>query len=80
MTEETKTGKEWTGTPLDMGERLDPYGIEAFIIEYDDDNEDVFTPKRRKEFHAYELHQMTEYLGAIQASIRKEMRRRGGRR
>jgi len=77
LAEETATGGEWSGTPLDMWDRMDPRGIKEIVVEYDYGESDTFTPKKREEFHAYELHQMAAYFSAIQAAIRKEQRRRG---
>lgn len=77
MSEKTTMGREWSGTPLDMRDRMDPHGIKEIVVEYDGGESDTFTSKERKEFHAYELHQMAAYFSAIQAAIRKEQRRRG---
>lgn len=62
MTEESRS---WQGTPLDMGENLDPYGIQELRIEYDTGDEDVFRPRLRREFGSYELHQTSAYIESI---------------
>lgn len=61
----TEKGRQWQGTPLDMGERMDPYGIKELIIEYDTGDEDVFRPRLRQEFGSYELHQTSAYIESI---------------
>lgn len=66
--------KEWRGTPLDMRERLDPYGIQEVSLEYDSGNEDVFRPRLSKEFGSYELHQMSAYVESLTSSMRKQQR------
>lgn len=71
---ERKEG-HWRGTPLDMREGMDPHGVREVVIQYLNDDEDVFTPRRREEFHSYELHQMGTYIDAMAASIRKGARR-----
>jgi hypothetical protein len=66
------TDRHWRGSPLDVAESsVDPYGIKEIVIEFDNGDEDVFTPKQRKEFESYELHQMATYLDSIGHSIRK---------
>ncbi|MBA2442767.1 MAG: hypothetical protein H0V53_10245 [Rubrobacter sp.] len=66
--------KGWRGTPLDMGGRLDPYGIQEISLEYDSGDEDVFRPRLSKEFGSYELHQMSAYVESLTASMRKQQR------
>ena len=66
------TDRHWRGSPLDVAESsVGPYGIKEIVIEFDNGDEDVFTPKQRKEFESYELHQMATYLDSIGHSIRK---------
>ena len=66
------TDREWRGSPLDVGEAgMDAHGIREIVIEFDNGDEDVFTPKLREEFESYELHQMAAYLDSIGHSIRK---------
>ena len=66
------TDKQWRGSPLDVAESsMDPYGIKEIVIEFDNGDEDVFTPKLREEFESYELHQMTVYIDSIAHSLRK---------
>lgn len=63
MTEEdSNEARNWRGTPLDMGENLDPYGIKELRIEYDTGDEDIFRPHLRREFGSYELQQISGYI------------------
>ncbi len=50
---------------------MDAYGIKEIVIEFDNGDEDVFTPKQREEFESYELHEMTVYLDSVGRSIRE---------
>lgn len=70
MTQEAS--RNWQGTPLDMGEKLDPHGIQELRIEYDSGDEDVFRPKLRKEFGSYELHQMSAYIQSMVPRMSRE--------
>jgi hypothetical protein len=54
-----------------MAGGIDPSGISEIVIEFDNGDEDIFTPKLREEFESYELHQMATYLDSISHSIRK---------
>jgi hypothetical protein len=66
------TDRQGRGSPLDVAESgLDAYGIKEIVIEFDNGDEDVFSPKQREEFESYELHQMATYLDSIGHSIRK---------
>jgi hypothetical protein len=66
------TDRQWRGSPLDVaGRSVDAYGIKEIVIEFDNGDEDVFTPKQREEFESYELHQMAVYIDAMANSIRK---------
>jgi hypothetical protein len=66
------TDKQWRGSPLDVSDSgMDAYGIKEIVIEFDNGDEDVFTPKQREEFESYELHQMAVYIDAMAHSIRK---------
>jgi hypothetical protein len=66
------TDKQWRGSPLDVaGIGMEAYGIKEIVIEFDNGDEDVFTPKQREEFESYELHQMATYLDSTAHSIRK---------
>jgi len=58
----TEESRNWQGTPLDMGENLDPYGIKELCIQYDTGDEDIFRPRLRREFGSYELQQVAAYL------------------
>ncbi|MGH3148511.1 MAG: hypothetical protein ACRDTR_22245 [Rubrobacter sp.] len=64
--------KQWRGSPLDVSEgTMDPYGIKEIVIEFDNGDEDVLSPKQREEFESYELQQMETYLDTLASSIRK---------
>jgi hypothetical protein len=66
------TDNQWRGSPLAVaGSSVDAYGIEEIVIEFDNGDEDIFTPKQREEFEYYELHQMATYLDTMAHSIRK---------
>ena len=66
------TDRHWRGSPLDVAESsVDAYGIKEIIIEFDNGDEDVFTPKQREGFESYELHQMAVYIDTLAHSIRK---------
>jgi hypothetical protein len=66
------TDRQWRGSPLDVAEiDMDVYGIKEIVIEFDNGDEDVFTPKKREEFESYELHQMAVYIDSMAHSIRK---------
>ena len=69
MTEESRN---WRGTPLDMGENLDAYGILELSIEYETGDEDVFRPRLRREFGSYELQQMSAYIESIVPRLSEE--------
>lgn len=70
-----ESDSQWRGSPLDMGDNLDPYGIEEVVIEFDDGNKDMFRPRLREEFHSYELHEMATYIDSLAHSIRKGQRK-----
>ena len=66
------TDKQWRGSPLDAaGIGMNAYGIKEIVIEFDNGDEDIFTPKQREEFESYELHLMATYLDSIGHGIRK---------
>ena len=71
---EEKAGRDvhWHGSPLDMamGE-MDPYGIKDIVIEYDNEDLDIYRPKQREEYGSYELHQFAAYLDTIAHDIRQ---------
>ena len=46
-------------------QRLDPYGIRGVLLEFDNGNTDVFTPRMHEEFKSYELQQMAVYIETI---------------
>lgn len=64
--------RQWRGTPLDMGDNLEPYGIKEIVIQYDSGNEDIFRPRQREEFGSYELHQISAYLEHIVPRLSNE--------
>lgn len=67
-----ETDRHWRGSPLDVaGVGMDAYGIKEIVIEFDNGDEDIFTPKQREEFESYELHQMAVYIDVTAHSIRK---------
>jgi len=63
--------REWRGSPLDMGDGLDPYGIRDIVFEFGNGDTDTFRPKQRDEFQSYELHQIAAYIDSMAHSIRK---------
>lgn len=67
--------REWTGTPLDKREDMDPYGIREVVIEFGNGDTDVFRARQREEFASYELHMMSAYIDAMAHSIRKGQKR-----
>jgi len=65
------TDRQWRGSPLDVSESsMDAHGIKEIVIEFDNGDEDIFTPKLREEFESYELHQMAVYIDSIAHSLR----------
>jgi hypothetical protein len=66
--------REWLGSPLDMDNGMDPYGVREVVIEFGDGSTETFRPKRREEFGSYELHQMGAYIDAMAHSIRQGQR------
>lgn len=62
--------REWHGSPLDMHEGIDPYGIREVVLEFESGDKDTFTPRLRETFESYELHQMGAYLDSIAHSVR----------
>jgi len=67
-----RTDRQWRGSPLDVAESsMDAHGIKEIVIEFDNGDEDIFTPKLREEFESYELHQMAVYIDSIAHSLRK---------
>ena len=66
------TDRQWRGSSLDVAESgMDAHGIKEIVIEFDNGDEDIFTPKLREEFESYELHQMAVYIDSIAHSLRK---------
>lgn len=70
MTERDRS--TWKGSALDIGDRLDPYGIKSVALEYDSGDKDVFRPRLREEYGSYEMHQLAAYLETIAGSMRKQ--------
>jgi len=70
MTEKPSENYSWEGTPLQMAEGLDPYGIKEIIIEFDTGDEEILKPKLREEFHSYELHEAATYIGILAGELR----------
>ena len=67
--------REWTGTPLDKRNDMDPRGIREVVIEFGNGDTDVFRARQREEFASYELHMMAAYVDAMAHSIRKGQKR-----
>lgn len=66
--------KEWRGSPLDISDAgVDHKGIEEIVIEFDNGNRDVFTPRRREVFESYELHMMGAYLDTVAHEARRDV-------
>ncbi len=67
--------RTWQGSPLDLGDDMDPYGIREIVIEFDNGDSDTFRARLREEFRSYELHQAATYIETIAGSVRKGERR-----
>lgn len=66
--------KEWRGSPLDISDAgMDPKGVKEIVIEYDNGDSDVFTPRRREVFESYELHMMGAYLDTVAHEARRNV-------
>ena len=72
---EGSNDQTWRGSPLDIGDNMDPYGIREVVIEFDDGDSDVFRPRLREEFHSYELQQMATYIDTLTGSVRTDQSR-----
>ena len=72
---EESNDRTWQGSPLDIGDNMDPYGIREVVIEFDDGDSDVFRPRLREEFHSYELQQMATYIDTLTGSVRTDQSR-----
>ncbi|HZC19895.1 MAG TPA: hypothetical protein VE225_09305 [Rubrobacteraceae bacterium] len=70
-----ESDRTWRGSPLDMGDGIDPYGIREVVIEFDNGDSDTFRPRLRDEFYSYELQQMATYIETLASSVRKGRRR-----
>jgi hypothetical protein len=62
MTPQREGAQQWRGSPLDMEEGMDPYGIKEIVLEFDTGEEEIMRPKQREEFGSYELHEAAHYL------------------
>jgi hypothetical protein len=63
--------EQWQGTPLEMEEGMDPYGIKEIVLEFDTGEEEIMRPKLGEEFGSYELHEAAHYLrAAVKRGIR----------
>ena len=72
---EGSNDQTWRGSPLDIGDNMDPYGIREVVIEFDDGDSDVFRPRLREEFYSYELQQMATYIDTLTGSVRTDQSR-----
>jgi hypothetical protein len=52
----------WEGSPLQMGDGLDPYGIKEIVIEFDTGDEEVLTPALGEEYGSYGLWEAARYI------------------
>ncbi|CAN5731551.1 hypothetical protein BH24ACT22_BH24ACT22_19670 [soil metagenome] len=69
------TQKEWTGTPLDRRDNMDPNGVLDVTIVFGNGDKDIFRARQRDEFASYELHMMAAYIDGMAHSIRKGQKR-----
>ena len=60
----------WEGTPLQMAQGLDAYGIKEIVIEFDTGDEEVLKPRMNEEFGSYELHEAATYLHVLMSQLR----------
>lgn len=44
---------------------MDPYGIREVVVEFSNEDAEVFRPRRREEFGSYEIHQMAAHLDTL---------------
>ena len=75
MTPQREGAQQWRGSPLDMEEGMDPYGIKEIVLEFDTGEEEIMRPKQCEEFGSYELHEAAHYL---RAGIMRGIRVSGG--
>ena len=67
--------REWRGSPLDISDAgMDPKGVREIVIEFDNGDSDVITPRRRKVFESYELHMMSVYLDTVAHDARRNVK------
>jgi hypothetical protein len=68
---EESDNRSWRGSPLEMEQGMDPYGIKEIVLEFDTGEEEIMRPKLRDEFGSYELHEAAHYLRAgVKRAIR----------
>jgi hypothetical protein len=72
---EQSSNRQWRGSPLEMEQGMDPYGIKEIIFEFDTGEEEIMRPKLREEFGAYELSEAAHYL---RAGVKRGIRVSGG--
>ncbi len=70
-----REANNWRGTPLDIEDTIDPYGIEEVVIEFENGDYDAFRSRLRDRFYSYELHQLGTYLDSIAHEMRKSEKR-----
>ena len=56
-------------------QRLDSYGVRGVLIEFDNGDANVFTPRMHEEFKSYELQQMAVYIQTISRGLNNEPKR-----
>jgi hypothetical protein len=61
---EESDNRQWRGSPLEMEQGMDPYGIKEIVLEFETGEEEIIRPKLREEFGSYELHEAAHYLRA----------------
>lgn len=67
--------REWRGSPLDISDAgIDPKGVREIVIEFDNGDSDVITPRRRKVFESYELHMVSVYLDTVAHDARRNVK------
>ncbi len=67
-----EANREWRGSPLDISDSgMDHKGVAEIVIEFDNGDSDVFRPRVRDVFGAYELHMMGAYLDTVAHDARQ---------
>ena len=72
---QSEGAQQWRGTPLEVEEGMDPYGIKEIVLEFDTGEEEIMRPKLGEEFGSYELYEAAHYLSA---AIKRGIRVSGG--